>query len=162
VTALFDHRDSIIKYMDSQADKFEAHGLKPEATALRATASSVKAMIDILPGQGDIASPVVPIAIHAVEAFGGTTAREVLAKGRQSEQAVRVRHAFIWAAKKRLNWTNEELGKLIGGRDASTISHSISRGDELRAADTEFRRITDDLCTREYRCENCLHHLIQL
>lgn len=162
MTAVFDHRDSIIKYMESQADKFDGHGLRPEATALRATASSIKAMIDILPGQGDIASAIVPIAVHAVEAFGGTTAREILAKGQQSKHAVRVRHAVIWAAKKRLNWSNEELGRLIGGRDGSTISHSISRGEELRVADAEFKRITDDLSAREYRCENCLHHLIQL
>jgi hypothetical protein len=162
VTVAYDHRDSIVKFMESQADKYEKNGLRNEATALRATASSTKAMLDILPGHGDVASPLVPIAAHAVEAFGGTTVQEVLAKGRQTEAAVRVRHAVIWAAKKRLNWSNEDLGRLIGGRDASTISHSISRGDQLRSDDAEFRRITDALTARQYRCENCLHALVQI
>lgn len=158
---VFDHRDSIVKFLEAQAEKYASNGLNAEATALRATASSAKALIDVKPGERDIANPVIPIAAYAATHFGGCTVRDIIAKGMQSDRVARVRHAVIWAAKKRLNWTNEELGKLFSGRDGSTISHSVSRGEQLRDEDPEFRRITDELTTEQYRCEHCLNRLIQ-
>jgi chromosomal replication initiation ATPase DnaA len=149
----FDHRGSIVRYIDEQANKLATVGRREVATVLRATALSITAKIDIEPGKGGIASPVDAIGLEVCANLGEAMLRDILMKDR-SEGVMRSYFGTVWVAKKRLGWSNESIGDHLD-RDASTISHALKRAEEIRAADPEFRKITDELTRREVRCENC-------
>lgn len=155
----YDHRTSIIAYMESQAEKFEANDQPESATALRATASSVKAGLDIEAGKRNIASPIIAIAIAIAKVFKVST-RELLAATPGMRSVQHARHALFWVGKKRLSLTNDSLGLEVGDRDPSTISNSVSRAEQLRAEDPEFKRITDNLVEQTFMCENCQTPLV--
>jgi chromosomal replication initiation ATPase DnaA len=154
----FDHRASIVRYMDEQASKLASCGRRDEATLLRATASSISAKIDIEPGKAGIASPVDAICLEVCSNIGGAMLRDILSKDR-SESAMRCYFGTVWVAKKRLGWSNESIGDHLD-RDASTISHALKRAEEIRAGDAAFRKITEELTSREIRCEHCQHPLL--
>jgi hypothetical protein len=151
---VFDHRASIVRYLESQATKFEVSDQRDEATALRATASSVAALLDITAGVNGIACPVTAIIREVAAQLGGANHAEVIAPSRGSLAAIRIRFAAMWVAKKRLGWSDERLETGFR-RERSTITHGIERADEIRASDEEFRVVTDALVTQEIRCEHC-------
>jgi chromosomal replication initiation ATPase DnaA len=154
----FDHRDSILRYMEAQAGKLAQRGRCEEASVLRATASSIKAKLDIEPGKGGIASPVDAIGLEVCSNLGGAMLRDILSKVR-AEGAMRCYFGTVYVAKKRLGWSNESIGDHLD-RDPSTIGAALKRAEEIRKTDAEFRRVTDDLSFGEIRCEHCQHPLL--
>lgn len=154
----FDHRGSIVAFMLRQANRFEETEQREAATALRATASSISAEIDISAGKQGIASPMDAIIIEVCRHIEGAQPNAVLARDR-SEPATRAYFAAVFVAKRRLGWTNDCIGKHVD-RDPSTISAALKRADEIRGEDEAFRELTDELTRREMRCENCRAHLV--
>ena len=156
---MFDHRRSIVNYLETQADKYEGNGLKAEATAVRAQASSVRAEIDIEPGRQDIITPAQAITLEVCSRFGaGQRFREVLG-GSGCSEAVRMRFAAMWVIAKRFSWTQEKVGEPFG-RDASSVSHALKRAEEIRRDDAEFAAVTDFMVRHTPLCENCQSPLI--
>jgi len=147
-------RAAVVGYMESQAKKFEQGGQADEATALRATATSVAAGLYHAAGQRGIASAVTAIILQ-VAAETGASFDEVVGPTRGCESAVRARQAAMWIAKKRLGWSNEVLAQ-DSHRDPSTSSHGVDRAEDLRSNDDDFRALTDRLRAEEIRCEHCL------
>lgn len=155
----FDHRGSILKYLEQQATGFEVSQRKDIASALRATASSIAAEIDIQQGKQGIATPISAIIYETVAAFGGVSYQEVIGPTKGSTATQRVRFAAIWLVKKRMGCGDEKL-EVEFHRERSTINSGFHRAEQLRVEDLEFKRITDNLLAQEMRCENCLHPLL--
>lgn len=155
----FDHRRSIVSYLDDQAERLEATGQRDSATTLRAQASSVAAMLDVRSGRDHVASPVAAIIRETVAAFGGVSYAEVTGPSKGSLAVIRVRFAAMWVAKKRLGWSDERMVADFH-RDRSTIAHGIERAEEMRGSDAWFRALTDALRAQDIRCEHCQMPLI--
>ncbi|MBN9438954.1 helix-turn-helix domain-containing protein [Bosea sp. (in: a-proteobacteria)] len=79
--------------------------------------------------------------ISVVEVTAGLTRRAILADRRDSDH-VRARFAIYWLAKQLTLFSLPEIGDRLG-RDHSSVHHGISRCEELRAADPDFRATTD-------------------
>jgi hypothetical protein len=156
----YDHRASIVGYLNDQATSFELKGHKNVADVLRAQASNISIQMDVRQGTQGIASPVDAIILECCAAFGGTNHLEVTGSHGGNDATKRVRIAAMWVAKKRLRtWTDDQLANHFK-RDRSSVSHGVKRGEELRTIDLQFRRITDRLADHPpLRCENCQHAL---
>lgn len=53
-----------------------------------------------------------------------------------------------WAVMRALTekgWSSPRIGRLLGGRDHTTILHGLKEADALYARDNEFRRLCDEL-----------------
>lgn len=155
---MFDHRASIIAYLESTADRLIMTKRRDEATLLQAMASNIKIQIDIEQGKRDVASPLMAIVIEVAGHFK-VEPREILAPTPGIKAVQHARHLAIWVGKKRLNWSHEAMGADLG-RDASTISNSIERATQLRAEDDDIRRLTDKWVEHNYVCEHCQGVLI--
>lgn len=155
----FDHRRSIVSWLDDQAEKLEATGQRDSATVIRAQASSVAAMVDVRAGRDHIASPVTAIIRQTVATFGNASYAEVVAPSKGTLGVIRVRFAAMWVAKKRLGWSDERMVADFH-RDRSTIAHGIERAEEMRGSDAWFRALTDALRAQDIRCEHCQMPLI--
>jgi chromosomal replication initiation ATPase DnaA len=154
----FDHRKSIEKYLDDQADKYEARGRRNEATLLRAMASNVKAELDVVSGRGEIATPVDAIAIAVCDRLGGCSWQELFQQSK-ARDVVHLRDAAIWIVRKRFEWTYECIGAYFN-RDQSSVRDALKRADEAREQDSTFKAVTDDLAASAIRCQHCTENLL--
>lgn len=157
----YDHRASIVGYLNDQATSFEVQGHKNVAGVLRGQASNIAIQMDVRQGTQGIASPVDAIILEVCAAFGGTNHAEVVSMNEQRKPVCRVRAAAMWVAKQRLrNWPDTALAKGFHAKDHSTVSKGIQRAEVMRGEDVSFRRITDNLAAHPIlRCENCQHAL---
>ena len=62
---------------------------------------------------------------------------------------VHARHAACWVLRERYGLSYPLLGKVLGGRDHSTVIHGYRQAEELRAGDALFRARTDALLLGE-------------
>jgi hypothetical protein len=158
---VYDHRASIVGYLNDQANAFEVGGQRDVATALRAQASNVAIKMDIRAGGKGIASPVDAIVLEVCALIGGTNHGEVVNPHNHGKGTVRARTAAVWIAKKKLaSWTEDQIANGFNYSDRSAVSKVIRRAEEIRAADPEFRRITDVLIEERLRCKNCQYDLL--
>lgn len=68
---------------------------------------------------------------------------DVLGKSRKAH-IVDARFAAAWVARRRLRrHSYPEIGRLMGGRDHTSIMHAVRRADEVRALDPDYRAATD-------------------
>lgn len=154
----FDHRASIVAYLEGVASKLELQKRGEDASLIRAQASSIAAEIDIVPGVNGISSAGHAVAREIAARLGGTNAREILGTD-TTKAAVRARYAAIYVLRQRMNWTQERIGKEIGDRNPSSISSALQRAEEMRGTDPEFKALTDELGATSVVCENCQHPL---
>lgn len=160
---VFDHRASIVGYLNEQANAFELQGQRDFANTLRAQASNLAIQCDIKAGSKGVASPVDAIVFQVCATFGGTNHAEVTTPHNQRDAACRARTAAMWVARQRLiDWTEDQLAAGFGCRDRSTVSKAVRRATELRENDIDFRRLTDRLVerVRAIRCEHCQADLL--
>lgn len=156
----FNHRDSIVKYIEDQADKHDKADRREIGTVLRALGGSLIAHLDIEPGRGEIASSVDAVIRATVIAFERDTPpelkiAEILADNRKAD-VCRLRFAAMWIASKRLNgWAAERVAAGFR-RDQKTFKHGLDRAEEYRERDVEFCAVTDRLSAMAIRCEHCL------
>jgi chromosomal replication initiator protein len=64
---------------------------------------------------------------------------------RRHKSVTEPRQVCMWLARKRTRFSLEEIGGHFGGRDHTTVMHSIKTTDARREADPEFLRQTDHL-----------------
>jgi len=152
----FDHRASIVAYLDQLAGRTELTGQRDAATNLRAAASTIAACLDITPGYSGTITPIQAIVKETVAALGeGVSAAEVLGPSRGTNAVSRARFAAMWVASKRLAWSEDRLGEGFG-RDRTTVAHGLVRAAEIRGDDPEFRVATDILAQCDISCPHCL------
>lgn len=84
------------------------------------------------------------LILESVSAISGISRRDLVSK-RKPEKTVRARLAVYWLARELTGLTSGQIGLALGDRDHSTILHGMVRADELRAADAEFRHVSDAL-----------------
>lgn len=149
----FDHRASIVAFIEETAEKQEAGDMREWASRLRALASSVTAGLDMEPGRRDVASPLHAIA-SGISGRTRIAVGEILGKS-QRQIVLPSRYALLWIANRRLGWSTDRLTKEFGYSDPSSTKHAISRANEMRETDAEYRHMLDELSVREYCCENC-------
>lgn len=156
----FDHRGSIVAFIEATAAKQEAGDQREWASRLRAMAGSIEAGLDMEPGSRDVASPLHAIAFGVSEATK-IPVGEILGKS-QRHIVLPSRYAVLWIANRRLGWSLDRLTKAFGYSDPSTTKHAIARANEIREQDAEYRAMLDALSTREYCCENCGYALVNV
>lgn len=85
----------------------------------------------------------------SLEALASVTARAFEVDRRdltgpcREPHIARARHALMWLARETTMWSAPEIGRRIGGRDHSTVLHSIRVARRLRDSDPRFRLLTD-------------------
>ena len=62
--------------------------------------------------------------------FFGVTVRDIKGKSRQSKIAL-ARHVTVYLCRNELNMSYVAIGRLLGGRDHSTIIHSVEKVDKM-------------------------------
>lgn len=81
--------------------------------------------------------------IHRAADLTGHTTGEITGESRRQE-LVHTR----WAISRRLarqGWSTPRIGRLLGGRDHTTIMHGLRRGDYLYPRDPDFRSLCDEI-----------------
>lgn len=154
----FDHRSSIVRYLDEQAEAYDKDDQRSRGTVARALASNIKAGLDIVGGLSGIVSPVEIIIRDMCGKFGATGYREVVGEV-QTAIVIQTRFASIWVAKKRLSWSDGRIADAFK-RDRSTINHALKRAEEIRGTDPWFKKVTDDALDFDPHCENCQYPLV--
>lgn len=82
--------------------------------------------------------------IQAVCATADCTRFDIMSD-RRGEHLSTARYAAYWLAKKLTALSVATIGRVIGQRDHTTILYGLQRAEELRAADPQFRLVTDAL-----------------
>lgn len=150
----YDHRASIIGYIESQASKKDSI----VAIELRALASSIAAEIDIEAGARGTASPAHHIVKQVASLFD-TTLHDILSSS-QGHAVLPARYAAMWLVKSLLGWSDASIGAIFNRSD-SAVSNGLARANELRATDPRFQLITDNIKNQNLVCEHCLTELIR-
>lgn len=86
-----------------------------------------------------------PLIVRAAEHYG-LSPKAVLANRRQTS-IVRARWAVAWAAQHATEYSYPRIGRALGGRDHTTVMHGVRRAEEIRARDSAFRALTDELAS---------------
>ncbi len=68
--------------------------------------------------------------LKLVADFFGVTVRDIKGKSRQSKIAL-ARHVTVYLCRNELNMSYVAIGRLLGGRDHSTIIHSVEKVDKM-------------------------------
>jgi chromosomal replication initiator protein len=85
------------------------------------------------------------VRARVAEAWGTTS--EALQSKKRTKDLTIPRQVAMYLIKELLGLPLVEIGKLFGGRDHSTVIHSISKVEEELAADAAFKRRVDELRT---------------
>jgi chromosomal replication initiator protein len=80
---------------------------------------------------------------RVAEAWGVTP--EMLQSKKRTKDLTVPRQVAMYLIKETLGTSLVEIGKAFGGRDHSTVIHSISKVEEDMAADAGFRRRVDEI-----------------
>ncbi len=84
--------------------------------------------------------------IDAVTEHYSVKLSDLQSKSRQKSIA-EPRQVCMWLARKRTRFSLQEIGGYFGGRDHTTVMHSIRTVDDRTAADDDFRRVVDHIDT---------------
>lgn len=84
------------------------------------------------------------VIIEAVCATAGLTRWDIVSD-RRSGELNRARFTVYWLATKLTELSSGAVGRLLGGRDHTTVLHGLQRAQELRASDPMFRHALDAL-----------------
>lgn len=155
-TYTYDHRGSIVAYIQHQATKNRGHNKLPIATELDALASNIAAQLDIDPGNRDVATPLQTLIVRIAFDFKVTPA-DIIGPSRH-ELFVQARDALVWVAKKKLKLSNETLAGELD-RVPQSIMKAYGRAEELRHDSLTFRHLTDSVLMGLLVCEHCQHPL---
>lgn len=67
---------------------------------------------------------------------------------RKRVDIVQARFAVIWVARNTTDLSFPQIAAALNGRDHSTIMHALARAEQMRAADDDFRAVTNRLRRR--------------
>ncbi|WP_242095475.1 helix-turn-helix domain-containing protein [Sphingomonas sp. CROZ-RG-20F-R02-07] len=93
----------------------------------------------ISPGSVSIASVLEHVAFETEFAVS-----DIIGRSRKLH-LVRTRYAAAWLARRHTGKTLTQIGRAFGGRDHSTVTHEITRAEQLRGVDDYFCWLTDQL-----------------
>ena len=68
----------------------------------------------------------------------------ILGRQRRSEIAA-ARHEAIWRIREATKWSLPRIGQFFGGRDHTTVLHSLRRMEDRAAQDPELRAYMDEI-----------------
>lgn len=85
--------------------------------------------------------------IDVVTAYYNVKLSDLQSK-RRHKSITMPRQVCMWLARRRTRFSLQEIGGYFGGRDHTTVMHSIKTVDDRMAADTEFAREMNQLDTR--------------
>ncbi|WP_029513449.1 chromosomal replication initiator protein DnaA [Mycoplasmopsis primatum] len=91
------------------------------------------------------------IIIDYVAKYYKITRSELLGKSRRKD-VVLARHIAIWITKKQLDLSLEQIGKLFGNRDHSTIINAVKKIDkESESPDKSFKRTISEISNNIFK-----------
>jgi hypothetical protein len=101
------------------------------------------------PGDGCDAGPPAPrrsarAALRAVSERTSVPVDAILGRERRSEIAA-ARHEAIWRVHETTKWSLPRVGQFFGGRDHTTVLHSLRRMEHRAAEDPELRAYMDEV-----------------
>lgn len=91
-------------------------------------------------------SPGAHIIRMAAEVCGCKPAE--IKSPRRDGELIRPRFLAYRAIREHLGWTNAQIGRAIGNRDAGTVSHGIAEADARIAADADWRSAAAEIDRR--------------
>ena len=68
---------------------------------------------------------------------------DVLISRRRDRRADIARFAAVWIGRRVTQQPLAEIGRALGGRDHSTVTHALRRAEEMRAQDADFAGACD-------------------
>jgi chromosomal replication initiator protein len=96
--------------------------------------TAAKALRDLIPNNQTVSRDLI---LDRVSAVMGVTATEI--RGRVRTQRITLaRQLTMYLYRTILELSLKEIGGLLGGKDHTTVMHSLSKVAELRKSDTEF------------------------
>jgi chromosomal replication initiator protein len=92
---------------------------------------------------GDVAGPLTPAAIRSCVAENWGVSEEALQSKRRTKDLTVPRQVGMFLMRELLDLPLIEIGRHFGGRDHSTVIHSLQKVEEDMAADAGFRARVD-------------------
>ncbi|MCE9592163.1 MAG: chromosomal replication initiator protein DnaA [Planctomycetes bacterium] len=142
----------VIEYVANKIDS-NARELEGALTTIQGHASLQNKAVDLALAQQALGeSALHPIGsqvtlqsiINAVTAFFNVKLSDLQSK-RRHKSITGPRQVCMWFARKRTRFSLEEIGGYFGGRDHTTVMHSIRIVDERSEADPSFKAQIDKL-----------------
>ena len=83
-------------------------------------------------------------ALRAVSERTSIPVDAILGRQRRNEIAA-ARHEAIWRIREATKWSLPRIGRFFGGRDHTTVLHSLHRMEDRAAQDTDLRAYMDEV-----------------
>ncbi len=95
----------------------------------------------------DVPSLTFAAILKAASDITGYPPEEIIGQYRGVHVA-RARFAVCYVARSRTKLSLSQIGRLVGGRDHTSIKHAISRAAELRNSNPFFRKTVNEISRR--------------
>lgn len=137
--------DDVVSYMATKIDS-NARELEGAITSIQGHAALQNKAINMALAQAALGESTqhhsgsqitLQNIINAVTAFYNVKLSDLQSK-RRHKSITGPRQVCMWLARKRTRFSLEEIGGYFGGRDHTTVMHSIKTVEERRLADTTF------------------------
>ena len=103
-----------------------------------------EALVNVLRrGQAD--TPLTPVVVRQRVAEAWSVSAEALQSKKRTKDLTTPRQVAMYLIKDIFDLSLVEIGKLFGGRDHSTVIHSIAKVEEDMSTDPDFRQKVTDL-----------------
>jgi len=87
--------------------------------------------------------PIRTVSDHVAAAYG--LPPRLLTAAWRRRDIVEARHVAMWIARTEGLWPLSIIGRVMGGRDHTSVMHAVASVEARRAADPDFSRRTDSL-----------------
>lgn len=144
--------DAVVEFIATQVDS-HVRALEGALTSIQNVAAFQNRPIDIDLAREAIAQHISPARngqvtlqqiIEAVTEFYDVRLADLQSKRRHMSVA-EPRQVCMWLARKRTRFSLQEIGGYFGGRDHTTVMHSLKKIDERLAVDEDFARQLDQM-----------------
>ncbi len=147
--------DDVVQYIARKIES-NARELEGAITTIQGVAALNERRIDLALAQEALGDPVsntrsaqvtLQQIIEAVTAFYNVRLSDLQSK-RRHKSVTEPRQVCMWLARRRTRFSLEEIGGYFGGRDHTTVMHSIRTVDDRCSIDNDFARQVEALESR--------------
>lgn len=143
--------DEVIEYIARKVDS-NARELEGAITTLQGHAKLMNRPLDLTLAREALGEPAPPKTnqvtlqhiIDAVTTYYNLKLSDLQSR-RRHKSVTEPRQLCMWLARKRTRFSLEEIGGYFGGRDHTTVMHSIKTVDQRRETDDHFDQIVQQL-----------------
>ena len=152
----YDHRTSIIAYIDKLAARNRAKQKLGTASELDALSSSIKAYIDIEAGTQGVATAMDAIFTLVAETYHLTV--EEIKQTDNVRLRVRARDTVLWLFKTKLDMKVADIATEVGC-SKEVVYAALTRVDGHRIDEPSYLELTNNMLKQTLVCEHCQNPL---